>query len=285
MTKKFYSRLLPITAVAIALSSCIEVTETVHLKVDGSGTIVEETIMGAQMSAMIAQMAALGGEGAKAPDMFGEDAAKKRAEKMGKNVTVGKVEKIDKDGRTGARVTYNFTDINTVTLSLSDGASGLSGMAPDSGENAEKKEKKEVPVTFTYKDKVLTMINPTPQKAEGGAKDAGGKDAEADAGKPKAEEGAEAAQAQAMAMNMMKDMRMSLKVVIDSGIAETDATFKDGNTITLTEMDMNKLLANPDAMKKLQNLNPQDPAEMQENLKGMEGVKVETKDKVTVKLK
>ena len=59
MTKKFYSRLLPITAVAIALSSCIEVTETVHLKVDGSGMIVEETIMGAQMSAMIAQMAAL----------------------------------------------------------------------------------------------------------------------------------------------------------------------------------------------------------------------------------
>ena len=90
---------------------------------------------------------------------------------------------------------------------------------------------------------------------------------------------------QAMAMNMMKDMKMSLKVVIESGIAETDASFKDGNTITLTEMDMNKLLANPDAMKKLQNLNPQDPAEMQENLKGMDGVKVETKDKVTVKLK
>ena len=277
--------MLPITAVVITLSSCIEVTETVHLKVDGSGTIVEETIMGAQMSAMIAQMAALGGEGAKAPDMFGEDAAKKRAGKMGKDVTVGKVEKIDKDGRTGSRVTYNFTDINTLTLSLSDGASGLSDMAPGAGEKPEKDDKKEVPVTFTYKDKVLTMVNPTPQKAGGGARDAGGKDAEADADKPKAEEGADAVQAQAMAMNMMKDMKMSLKVVIESGIAETDASFKDGNTITLTEMDMNKLLANPDAMKKLQNLNPQDPSEMQENLKGMDGVKVETKDKVTVKLK
>ena len=285
MTKTLYSRLLPITAVVITLSSCIEVTETVHLKVDGSGTIVEETIMGAQMSAMIAQMAALGGEGAKAPDMFGEDAAKKRAGKMGKDVTVGKVEKIDKDGRTGSRVTYNFTDINTLTLSLSDGASGLSDMAPGAGEKPEKDDKKEVPVTFTYKDKVLTMVNPTPQKAGGGARDAGGKDAEADADKPKAEEGADAVQAQAMAMNMMKDMKMSLKVVIESGIAETDASFKDGNTITLTEMDMNKLLANPDAMKKLQNLNPQDPSEMQENLKGMDGVKVETKDKVTVKLK
>lgn len=285
MKKRFYSRLLPISAVSLALSSCIEVTETVHLKVDGSGTIVEETIMGAQMSAMIAQMAALGGEGAKAPDMFGEDAAKKRAGKMGKDVTVGKVEKIDKDGHTGSRVTYNFTDINTLTLSLSDGASGLSDMAPGAGEKPEKDDKKEVPVTFTYKDKVLTMVNPTPQKAGGGARDAGGRDAEADADKPKAEEGADAVQAQAMAMNMMKDMKMSLKVVIESGIAETDATFKDGNTITLTEMDMNKLLANPDAMKKLQNLNPQDPAEMQENLKGMDGVKVETKDKVTVKLK
>ena len=283
--KKFYSRLLPITTLTIALSSCIEVNETVHLKVDGSGTIVEETIMGAQMSAMMAQVAALGGEGAKAPDMFGEDAAKKRAGKMGKDVTVGKVEKINKDGRTGSRVTYNLTDINSVTLSLSDGASGLTEMAPDAGEQPERNDKKETPVTFTYKDKVLTMINPTPQQAQSGANGTSSKEADADADKAKEEEGANDAQAQAMAINMMKDMKMSLKIVIESGISETDATYKDGNTITLTEMNMNKLLANPNAMKKLQNIDPQNPAEIQNQFKGMEGVKVETKDKVTVKLK
>jgi hypothetical protein len=129
------------------------------------------------------------------------------------------------------------------------------------------------------------MINPTPQQAQSGANGTSSKEADADADKAKEEEGANDAQAQAMAINMMKDMKMSLKIVIESGISETDATYKDGNTITLTEMNMNKLLANPNAMKKLQNIDPQNPAEIQNQFKGMEGVKVETKDKVTVKLK
>jgi hypothetical protein len=270
---------------ALGLSSCLEVNETVTLKKDGSGTIVEETILGAQASAMM-QMAALQG-GGEAPDMFGEESAKKRAEKFGKGVTVAKVEKINENGKTGSRVTFQFTDINTVTLDLSDGASSLSAMSPDAAAAAEEKAPDSQPFKFTYQDGQLTIINPKPKKEDADAAKAALKDAAAKDDTPAAEEdaGAEAAQMQAMAMQMMKDMKMSLKIVIEPGIAETDATHRDGNTITLMEMDMGKLMANPEVMKQMQGLDIQDPDALEKKLKGIEGVKGEEKEKVTVKVK
>ena len=262
------------TAVALALSSCLEINQTVNLKKDGSGTIVEETVLGAQAAGML-QMAALQG-GGKAPDMFGEDAAKKRAEKFGKGVTVAKVEKIDQDGRMGTRVTYNYTDINTVKLSMSDGAPNMGAMAPGAPA-VEAAAADAKPITFTYADGQLTINLPKPEKAD--------LDAAKDAAAAKPELGPEADQMQAMAMQMMKDMKMSAKIVIEPGIDETDATYHDGNTITLMQMEMAKLMEDPEMMKKMQNLDMKDPAEFEKKLKGIGGIKSETKEKITVKVK
>ena len=268
---------------ALGLTACLEINQTVHLKKDGSGTIVEETILGAQASGML-QMAALQGGGNAAPDMFGEDAAKKRAEKFGKGVTVSKIEKIDKDGRMGGRMTYAFADINTVTLNMSDAASPLSAAGPPAAAAAEAKAADVKPITFAYQDGQLTILMPQPQKED----IAKAQDAAAKADTPAPEGGAEAAQMQAMAMQMMKDMKMSAKVVIEPGIAESNATYQDGNTITLMEMDMGKLMADPEMLKQLQSLNLQDPAAFEEKVKGIEGIegiKGERQEKVTVKVK
>ena len=281
-------RVISAAALALGLSSCLEIHETVTLKKDGSGTIVEETVLGAQLSAMM-QMAALQGGGGAAPEMFGEEAAKKRAEKFGKGVTVAKVEKINQEGKSGSRVTYQFTDINTVSLDMSDGASSLSAMSPMGAQAAEEKPAGVKPITFSYKDGLLTISNPQPKKealdaAKDAAKDATEK-AETPAAEDDAEAGAEAAQMQAMAMQMMKDMKMSAKVVIEPGIAETNATHHSGDTITLMQMDMGKLMANPEVMKELQGLDIKNPDELEKKLKTIEGVKGEEKESVTVKLK
>ena len=87
-----------------------------------------------------------------------------------------------------------------------------------------------------------------------------------------------------MMKQMLGDMRMSMKLIVEPGISETDASHRDGNTITLMEMDMAKLIENKDAFKKLANANQDDPTKAMEMLKGVEGVKVETKEKVTVEL-
>ncbi len=279
MNKKLLWKLVPTAVVTLSLTSCLEVAETITLKKDGSGTIVEETILGAQMSAMMTQLSALGGGAEGKNEMFSEESAKKRAAAIGTGVTVEKVEKIDKDGRTGGRTTFHFNDINTVTLSLSDGASALTDSMPQAGE-AEKAAEKAEPMKFSFKDNVLTITTPQPKKPEGAAKE------EAPAGEaPALPEGADGAQAQAMAMTMMKDMKMSMKLVIEPGIAESDASYVEGNTVTLTEMDFGKLMADPEMAKKLTTLDPKDAAAMEEKLKGIKGIKAETKEKITIKLK
>lgn len=257
---------------ALFSSSCLEHNSTIRLNKDGSGTITEETVFSAEASAM---MAAQGGAGPNFADAKKADTA---AAKMGAGVTVEKVEKIDKDGRTGGRVVFKFKDINTVKYTFGNtmtdsakdmGPPGAPGDAPDApGDKPESK-----PMTFKYEGGVLTMANP---------------DAGAGADEKKPADLAEAdPQAIAMMQAMFKDMKMSLKVEITDGIAETNATHVEGNTITLAEMAFGKLLANPEHMKKLNAMQMQEagPAEVAAAFKGVEGIKIETKESVTAKVK
>lgn len=70
---------------ALALPSCLQNETTVTLNKDGSGTVVEETFLGAKMLEMMTQFAQPG-----APDpvaeMFSEDKAKAKIAKMGEGV-------------------------------------------------------------------------------------------------------------------------------------------------------------------------------------------------------
>ena len=160
---------------------------------------------------------------------------------------------------------------------MSDSASS---MTPQDVPGAAKKAEVEKPITFAYNDSQLTINLPKPKKEEiEAAKEDAAKDI------PAPEEGPQAEQMQAMAMQMMKDMKMSCKIVVEPGIEETNATHHEGNTITLMEMEMGKLMANPEIQKQLKGLDMQDPAAFEEKLKGIEGVKGESKEKVTVKVK
>lgn len=275
--------LLSVAASLVAvfsLTSCFQSETTVHLNKDGSGTLVEETLLGAQMIAMMDQMAAGfgGGDAAKqdpVKDMMSEEKAKKRAAELGEGVTFEKAEPVEKNGAKGARVTYKFKDINTIKVSTGDGMKNASPMGDMPGQEEAKKEE---PVRFTYADGNLSVKLPKPK-----------------ADKPKEAEEKPAAENQEMpdlnspegqqVKQMFADMKMSLKLVIDPGIAETTATYKDGNTITLMEMNFGKLIENAEGFKKLQSVDQKDPAAAMEALKGIDGVKVETKEEITVKVK
>jgi hypothetical protein len=257
---------------ALFTSSCLEHTATIRLNKDGSGTITEETLFSAEASAMLAQAGGQGG-----PKFDDPKKAAASAAKMGTGVTVEKVEKIDKDGRTGGRVVYKFADINTVKYGFGDamsdagkdmGPPGAPGDAPDA-------EAPATPMTFKYAGGVLTLVNPEQKAAD---KPAAGGDA------PDAPEEIDP-QSLAMMQGVFKDMKMSLKLEFPGGIAETTASHVDGNTVTLADMAFGKLLANPEHLKKLNAMQNAKPAEIAAAFKDVEGLKIETKDTVTVKLK
>jgi len=254
---------------ALFLSSCLQHRVVIRLEKDGSGTLTEETTFGAQALAMIEQMATLGGEEAGDPvgDLADEASAKERLESLGEGVTLEKVEKIDEAGRKGGRVVYAFEDINKLNFTFGESMNEMSDDMPQAPGAEEPEEEK--PLDFHYEDGVLTLKNPQADKEQG----------EAEPAQPMDD------QQMAMAQQMMGDMVMSLKLEIPGGIAETNASHVDGDTITFLEMEMGKLLADPEKFRKFAAANPQTPAEMQEAARGIEGVKVETEDEVRVELK
>jgi len=265
---------------AIALPSCLQQATTVHLNKDGSGTLVEETTIGAQMGAMLGGIAAgFGGDKGGAPaidpskELASPDKAKARAATLGKGVTVDKVESIEVNGNKGARITYRFADINQLQLSAGSGMQDAMPKMPGAPEEAAPKGQ---PTTFKYANGQLTITNP-----EHGKADAPAKAPDKGAGAP----GLDNEQMEPMIRQMLGDMKISLKVVIEPGIASTTATHVDGNTVTLAEMDMGKVLDNPDAFKKLQGMDKKDPAQAMAAFKDFKGVKMETQKQITIKLK
>jgi hypothetical protein len=269
-------KFLGAAVLALLTVSCFEQESTISVRKDGSGTITQTMLLSAEMVAMAAQ----GGEDPSAK-MADKEKAAEMAAKMGEGVTVEKVEPYEKDGRKGARIVYAFKDINTVKFTLGDslssmkddmGPPGAPGDAPDAVEAAKDDEE---PVTFTYKDGVLVVQTPATDKAAEKPADEK-KDPAADA---------MAEQMMAMMAGMMKDMRITLKVEAPGGIAETDASHVDGNTVTLMDMPFGKLVSDPAKMKKLNEMKDASPAEMAAAFKDVEGLKMEPKDKVTLKLK
>jgi hypothetical protein len=263
---------------ALALPSCLQHATTVHLNKDGSGTLVEESTVGTQMAAMLEQMAGLGGDQAKDPakEMASPEKAKARAATLGEGVTVQKVEAIEVNGNKGTRTTYHFTDINQLKLALSDGVQKALPKMPGAPEADQPKEK---PTTFKYAAGTLTIT--APEQAEQAKPEVPA--SEPDKAPAALDLGAE--QMEPMMKQMMGDMKVSFKLVIEPGIAETNASNVDGNTVTLMEMDMGKVMENPGAFKKLQAVDQKDPAKAMAALKDFKGIKMETTKEITIKLK
>ncbi len=277
---------------ALALSSCLEHEATVTIKADGSGTMVEETVLGAEATAMFGQMAQMGGAaafGGSAPAapaadpfdaMFGEEAAKKKAAKMGEGVSISKIEKIDRDGRRGARVTYAFQDINKLQLKLDSGTESVAGAGGGGGpigpssteEGAVPGRPESKPVRFRFAGGKLTILSPKPDPAPAEAS-------------PAAEVPGDAAargQAAEMAKAMLGDMKMAIRIVVEPGIRKTNASHVDGNRITLMEMDFGKLLDDPKGMAAFEKLQGAKPENASALLKGIAGVRMETEEEVVV---
>ena len=244
-------------ALALLTTSCLQQETTLSLNKDGSGTITETTILGAQMLAM---MGAAGGEGGDPLDQMIAQAKVKSDEavaKMGEGVTLKEVKKLNKGGKKGLITVYEFKDINKLKYAF--------GSSLGDDEGGEDKE----PLDISYKNGVLT-INNKYEKAKEGEQPA----------KPEMSD-----QQLAMAQQMMGDMRMALKLEFPGGIAETNAQHQDGNKVTIMDIDFGKLMAQEGKFKEFMKAQPESPAEAAQLLKGVDGVKIETAEKLTVKLK
>ncbi len=255
------------TTAAVALfglTSCFQVKSNIVLKKDGSGTITEEMILGDQMKMMLEMASAQGGqEGGKNPmaQMLDKAKAEARAKKMGEGVELVSVKKINANGKLGIKTTFKFADINKLNYSINS-AMDTGDMAGGAAKKIEKADASGPKFKFT--DGKLTIIQKSTE---------GGEEPEATEMEP---------QFMAMMQGMMKDMRITSKITIQSGIAKTNATHVEGKVITLSDIQMGKIIGDPEKLKALQSGNID---KAKDALKGIDGIKFEDKEQVTVEMK
>lgn len=284
----------------MSAAGCIDSTTTVIVKKDGTGFITETTYMKTQMMGqMMGQMAdEMGGEGSVSISessgkgmKIDEAKYKAKAVKMGEGVTYCKATQVKNDvGSEGVQVIYKFTDINKIKISQNpdgpgDGASG--------GGMMESEEPASNPITFSFTPgdvAKLTVKMPAPPAA---SEQADTEMNEGDLVMEEAEMGPDDAQGMAMMKAMFTGMRVRMMIKVEGEITDTNASFtysgsKSGKKcfVSLFDMNIGKLMENPENMAKLQALGPgSDISAAKEALKDIDGIKVETEPVVNISFK
>jgi hypothetical protein len=262
-------RALFVVAATVGLSACLEVKSVITVNKDGTATIEETALVSAQVKAL---MGSLGGqpaaEGQPNPaaglkDMVPDRAkAEERAKELGEGVTLKSHQEITTpDGKSGVKAVYTVADIGKVKYNA------FNSKGKDGGASK--------PMTFTMQGDTLTAFNPDDEKKD-----------KPDANAPKVPK--EEMQAQlAMMKPMFAGMRMTMQIKGGAGIASSDATHVEGDTVTLMDVQFDKLMDKPEVFGQVmdsadKNLTQAEAAEM---FKGVDGIKVEGKKSVTIKLK
>lgn len=263
--KRIFS-LITLAAVALGLTSCFEAKSVVTVNKDGSAIIEETTLLGAQLKAMLA------GAGANDPsnpaaglkEMVPDKAkAEERAKDLGEGVTVKSHEEVTlPDGRGGVKITYAVADINKLKYSP------LSSKGPEAGAEPQR------PMTFSYAGGTLTVTSPDDKPKNPNAPK-----------KPEIPKEQMAAQV-AMMKPMVAGMRMTVELKAANGIANSDATHVNGDTITFMDVEFDKLLEKPEVFGEIMEAGDNlTQAEAAEKFKNVPGIKMEGKKTFKVVLK
>lgn len=232
-------------------------------------------------------------------DLFQPDQLKKRARSMGTGVAYLSGKEIETPDYKGYVATYKFKDINTLKLSQRK-------LSQDGDES-------NAPVEFRFKKgpkPTLTMILPAVKinRSAHAAPDAGKNapveesapevfippdtsagDAEnvpeiySPAPPPSQSQPLQSEQQKKEMMEMFMGMKFALAVEVNGTIVSTDATYRDGNRLTIFDFDLGKLgNATPADLEKLSAMRSGSFDEAKELLKAMPGAKVELNEKLTV---
>lgn len=281
-------KLCAVCAAVCLFSGCIQDNTVINIKPDGSGTIEETVLMGNSFIDMMEGMTR-GMTEAKAQDDASPkekpksddsvitemiDKAKTNAKEFGEGVKFVSANPVKTETASGYTAVYSFNDISRVTLNQNPGKKTPGDPKKEGADEAAKNDT----IKFAFTKGTVSRLSvtmPPPRTEEK---------------KDKKEEAAEKEQAddpQALEMlkAMFKDMKVSIVLNMMGDIVNTNATYRTDKKITLIDMDFAKLVNDMPLLKKINQAQPQSVEEVKTMVKGMEGLKLEFTNPVTVDFK
>lgn len=289
-------RLLLLASLALLLPSCLRTSTVVRVKKDGSGTIVSRFHFSPETLAMLDQLEALGGAFAGGaagagggPDLGlirelakpDEESLRADAAGFGEGVRYAKHELgKDDEGWEGYAVVYEFDDIRRVRIDQNSVPGKAKEFVKSAGEEIRANEGGAL--SFALEGDVLTVSSSFAKDGMDGLVDE--KQIEQARGM-----GVAPSEAVKMAAGMAEGMRIGYFLRADGGIAETDAEHVSGDLVVVSDVDLAKVMLDPDFGAFMDKVAADPKAATPEALKDLigklEAMTVETKESFKIKLK
>ena len=270
------------------LSGCLQSETVVNVNADGSGTVEETFLMQRQLVSMLAEMSE-----ASAFSLLDREELERAAGDYGEGVSFERAQKVETEWGSGYRAVYQFTDINELRVNQnpSDDIPSEGAEMNDGGPTATEY------IHFSFTSGELSSLeilmpsyaDPDPAGRADGSDPAGradGSDPDG-AGDPAATDGASRLSQSDLEglANLYRDMRIRVDVVINGSIVETDASHHRENTITLIDMDFNRVLDRPEVMEDLARRDPTSLSEVESVVNRLPGIEAELKERVRVQFR
>lgn len=250
--------ILVIAAAAAACSGCFQMSTTLKVNGDASGTIDQRLVFTGAALAQIQQFSALGGPDAKKFDPVSEDQARAGAAKIGPGVTYVTSTAINDASGQGRETTYAFGNVNQLRIMQQPGGPGgvSVGGTPES-------------IAFTLTtlengNSLLTIGMPafSPPGVSG----------------PGAGRSPSPAQL-AMVRQMLAGARITIAVEPSGKIVRTSSPFVDGQRVTLIDIDLDQLMKD-EVITRMRDVKSLD--EMKAAMKDVPGLKVSLDRETTI---
>ncbi|RBP52758.1 hypothetical protein [Arenicella xantha] len=258
-----------------SLSACIEERVVVKVKKDGSGLVEHysynnvEDAMGGFLSGLMDEQGMEGAGDAidqKVKNEFDDQYFEDFAREMGEGVSVEKYELGNNEiGMKGYHATYAFDDINKIAVKMRESL----GEGDDDAQVSDQKEALTQVPDFSMKDGVLLIKIPH----------------EFDTNDAPTDDDMENMPPQMLGMMaaMFQGMRIAVSVEGIDDIKETNAIHRDGNTVVLTDLRMDKLMGNMEGLKKMQTLGSLPRDEMQAMANETDGIDVDMQEQIVIR--
>lgn len=227
----------------VPLSGCLEYEVLIKVKPDGSGMIQQTMLLN---DGMVEQMKSISeqfqqkGLQAKEFDIIDREKLASEAVKMGKGVTFSYVSRYITKDKQGYIAYYTFDDINDLMIDENDVSPDKTSMKATGSSESEKKE----PIMFRFqrgKPSKLTIIQPDVKK-------------NTSPDKPKSQENissdADTTGLSAL-LEYIAGFRIKYAVQVEGTILNTNATYVEGNCITLAEVDFKQLAQFPSRLMEI----------------------------------
>ncbi len=271
-------RLLLVSVLALILfSGCIKVNTKINLNKDGSGTIEEMFLMKSSIVNMMKEFA-MTFDSTKTDEfnLFNEDELKSKAVNYGEGVEFKSGKKFSENGFEGYKVVYSFADINKIKINPSPENKIPFGDELEEGEAAVMDEN----LLFNFtKGNPSTLVISFPQPKS----DEKPSTQQEDTSETELQDSTFKAAELQKAIELFDGMRISVLFNFNGNINSTDATYVDGSEVTLMDIDFSELIKHKEVFEELQKKKPESMDEIKQIIGDIPGIKIETKENLTVK--